>query len=164
MDRCSLYVSRSGLDRSWFVGKGTNRHSKRRRAGISGARVKEWTISMNRNSVALSFVWPIVPYRKVLEAAVVPESYVILLPPKPDLKLRSFDVLKQSAENPIALFAFDAVNPCSKRAVDVEARPAGLRVGSDHRVYRGRVNGFGIIDATVGVSPSVDVFRFVNRR
>lgn len=80
----------------------------------------------------------VVVHRVVLGRAVVPEGDVARLPPEPHLVLRHMGLLREIAQQAVALLAVHAGDPGGERGVDEEQSPSGLRVGAHHRMLHGR--------------------------
>src|SRR5439155_5856721 len=107
-------------------------------------------------------MWPVVPHRAVLGAAVVPERDGVLGPAETALKQRVFRMLVEIGQHGIALVARDADDKARKAAVDVERLLARHRMRAHHRMLGTRIF-YPIGDAVIGIEPAIGLLAVVQR-
>src|SRR5262249_27291888 len=111
-------------------------------------------VAFDGDPVARAGVWPVVPHRVVLDAAVVPERDRVLLPAEAALEQWVGHVLEQVSQDAVALVARNAVDIPGEALVDVERLAAGHRMGAHHRVV-GMGVALLVLDPVIGVLAAI---------
>src|SRR4029079_7283807 len=100
-------------------------------------------------------MWPVIPHRPVLRAAIIPEGDRIFGPAKPALKKWVLGVLIEIGQNGIALIARNSDNVVCESTIDVQRLLSRYRMRSYNRVFSPRI-GWLVGNACVCVKAAID--------